>query len=80
MIIGISFLSKISMPTLQKNLTPSPIVHELVKHQSQYHHRVLSAYKIPGYLSSSGKKKAIDVLMSIRILKFIQILVYGKKP
>jgi tetrahydromethanopterin S-methyltransferase subunit D len=26
-----------------------PIVHELLKHQSHYHHRVLTAYKISGY-------------------------------
>jgi len=35
--------------------------------------------KISGYPSSSGKKKAIDILMSIHILKFIQIWVYGTK-
>jgi len=51
-----------------------------VKRQSQYHHRVLTAYKILGYTSSSGKKQPIDVSMNIRILKFIQIWVYGTKP
>jgi len=38
---------------------------------------VLTAYKISGYPSSSGKKKAVEVLINIRILKFIQISVYG---
>jgi len=36
--------------------------------------------KFWGYPSSSGKKKAVEVLIGIRILKFIQILVYGTKP
>jgi len=44
-----------------------------VKHQSRYHHRALTAYKISGYPSSSVKKKAVEVLVSIRILEFIQI-------
>jgi len=33
---------------------------------------VFTAYKISGYRSSSGKKKAVDVLINIRILKFWQ--------
>jgi hypothetical protein len=33
-----------------------------------------------GYSVSSGKEKPIDVLISISILKFVQILVYGTKP
>ena len=73
--IGILFLSKISMPTLQKNLTSLPIIHELLKHQSHYYHRVFTAYKISGYDSSSGKKKPIDALIRIRILIFLQVLV-----
>jgi hypothetical protein len=75
--IGIFFLPNTSISTLQKNLTSLPIVHELLKHQPQYHHRVLTAYKISGYPSSSGKKKPIDVLINIRILKFVQISVCG---
>ena len=78
--IGILFLSKISMPTLQKNLTSLPIIHELLKHQSHYYHRVFTAYKISGYDSSSGKKKPIDALIRIRILIFLQVLVCGTDP
>ena len=74
--IGFFFLSKISMPTLQKNLTPLPIIHELLKHQPRYHHRVLTAYKISGYPSSSGKKKAAKVLINIETVEKVQILLF----
>ena len=50
-----------------------PIIHELLKYQSHYHHRVLTAYKILGYPSSSGKKKEVEVLITIGILNFIRI-------
>jgi hypothetical protein len=48
-----------------------------VKHQAQYHQRVLTAYKISGYAYSSGKKKVVAVLITVRILIFLQVLVYG---
>ena len=64
---------------IEKSFTPSPLVHELLKHQPQYHHRVLTAFKISGYSSSSDKKKAVEVLINMRILKWIQIWVYGTK-
>ena len=64
------------MLTLQKILTTSSIVHELLKHQSRYHHRLLTAYEILGYPSSSGKKKAIDVLISEETVEKVQILLF----
>ena len=75
---GISSLYEMSISTFQKNLTPSPIVHELLKHQSRYHHHVLTAYKISGYPSSSGKKKAVDVLISIETVEKVQLLLFIK--
>jgi len=42
-----------------KNLSlPSPIIHELLKYQSKYCHRVLTGCNISGYPSSSGKKSS----------------------
>jgi len=51
---------------IEKSFTPSPLVHELLKHQSKYHYRVLTAFKISGYSSSSDKKKAVEVLINIK--------------
>ena len=58
---GISPLYEMRLSTFQKNLTPSPIIHELLKHQSRYHHRVLTAYKIrknaPPFLEKGAYRK-----------------------
>ena len=40
---------------------------------------MLTAFKISGYSSSSDKKKAVEVLINMRILKWIQIWVCSTK-
>ena len=47
---------------LQKNLIPSPIFHELLKYQSQYHHRVylLQNFVIPVFIRQEKTNWCFD--------------------